>query len=195
MDGVVEMPHLAVPQHTEYALLERSSGEGGGRVVAQVPDIRLLQVDPDSAVSVAAGRLRLLNGITVTPDQRRLIVAEAFGACLSVYDLDNATLSNRRTLCAPGAPNGISEVDGQGCVWVASPLTNPALRITLRANASNKSSVIVTSTPVPSADRTAAPSISAPRPPTTPTKPSVPGKADSRPWPSRPSAAFLKGDR
>jgi sugar lactone lactonase YvrE len=70
----------------------------------------------------ADGRLLFPNGCVVTPNGRKLIVAETFAARLTAWDRDVETgrLSNRRVWAElPGTyPDGIC-LDREGAVWVA----------------------------------------------------------------------------
>ena len=92
----------------------------------------LARVDPDGGVHVAATELRFPNGMVITPDDRTLIVAESFGACLTAFDkASDGSLSNRRVFAKlenGEVPDGIA-LDAEGAVWVASPLTNECLRV------------------------------------------------------------------
>jgi len=92
----------------------------------------LARVDPDGGVHVAATELTFPNGMVITPDDRTLIVAESFGACLTAFDkASDGSLSNRRVFAKlenGEVPDGIA-LDAEGAVWVASPLTNECLRV------------------------------------------------------------------
>jgi sugar lactone lactonase YvrE len=59
---------------------------------------RIVVVEPDGSASIAAEELWFPNGIVITGDGRRLIVAETFQQRLTVFDIDNGKLRNRRTL-------------------------------------------------------------------------------------------------
>ena len=85
----------------------------------------LIRIDPDGQVSVAADDLEFPNGTVITPDGRRLIVAESGGLRLSAFDISaDGELSNRRVWAdlEPHQirPDGIC-LDASGAVWVASP--------------------------------------------------------------------------
>jgi sugar lactone lactonase YvrE len=81
---------------------------------------RIIVVMPDGATRVVADGLRFPNGIAVSADNRRLVVAEMDGACLAEYDIDaDGGLSFRRRFGSMKSPDGIC-LDREGAVWVAS---------------------------------------------------------------------------
>jgi sugar lactone lactonase YvrE len=81
---------------------------------------RIILVMPDGATRVVADGLRFPNGIAVSADNRRLVVAEMDGACLAEYDIEaDDGLGFRRRLGSMKAPDGIC-LDREGAVWVAS---------------------------------------------------------------------------
>jgi sugar lactone lactonase YvrE len=81
---------------------------------------RIILVTPDGKMRVVAERLRFPNGIAVSPDNRRLVVAEMDGACLADYDVGpDGDLTLRRRLGSFKDPDGIC-LDADGAVWVAS---------------------------------------------------------------------------
>jgi sugar lactone lactonase YvrE len=81
---------------------------------------RLLLVTPDGETRVAAEGLRFPNGIAVSADHRRLVVAEMDAATLADYDIAaDGTLTLRGRLGRMNAPDGIC-LDRDGAVWVAS---------------------------------------------------------------------------
>ena len=92
---------------------------------------RMLRVDPDGTVHVAAEDLLFPNGTVLTPDGRTLVVGETYGARLTAFDVDaDGALSNRRTWAElEGAvPDGIC-LDTEGAIWVACPVSGRVLRI------------------------------------------------------------------
>lgn len=92
---------------------------------------RLLRVDPDRAVHVAAEDMEFPNGSVVTPDGRGLIVAETFARRLTRFDLAaDGSLSHRRVFAAfeDCHPDGIC-LDAEGAVWVADARANRVLRV------------------------------------------------------------------
>jgi sugar lactone lactonase YvrE len=81
---------------------------------------RIILVMPDGATRVVADGLRFPNGIAVSADNRRLVVAEMDGACLAEYDIDaDGELSFRRRFASMKSPDGIC-LDREGATWVAS---------------------------------------------------------------------------
>jgi sugar lactone lactonase YvrE len=81
---------------------------------------RILLVMPDGAIRVVAEGLRFPNGIAVSADNRRLVVAEMDGACLAEYDIEaDGSLSFRRRFARMKSPDGIC-LDREGATWVAS---------------------------------------------------------------------------
>jgi sugar lactone lactonase YvrE len=81
---------------------------------------RIILVMPDGATRVVADGLRFPNGIAVSADNRRLVVAEMDGACLAEYDIEaDGGLSFRRRFGNVKAPDGIC-LDREGATWVAS---------------------------------------------------------------------------
>jgi sugar lactone lactonase YvrE len=81
---------------------------------------RIIVVTPDGATRVVADGLRFPNGIAVSADNSRLVVAEMDGACLADYDIAaDGGLNFRRRLGSMKSPDGIC-LDREGAVWVAS---------------------------------------------------------------------------
>jgi len=77
-------------------------------------------VMPDGAARVVADGLRFPNGIAVSADNNRLVVAEMDGACLAEYDIEaDGGLKFRRRFGTMKSPDGIC-LDRDGAVWVAS---------------------------------------------------------------------------
>jgi sugar lactone lactonase YvrE len=86
---------------------------------------------PDGTVRAVGDGLMFPNGIVITPDERTLIVAETYAACLTAFDIEaDGNLSNRR-VWAPldnVFPDGLC-MDAEGAVWVASPMGQEVLRV------------------------------------------------------------------
>jgi sugar lactone lactonase YvrE len=82
-------------------------------------DGRIILVMPDGTATVAAGGLRFPNGMAVSADNRRLVVAEMDGACLADFEVAADGLRLDRTLACAEVPDGIC-LDREGAVWVSS---------------------------------------------------------------------------
>jgi sugar lactone lactonase YvrE len=81
---------------------------------------RIILVMPDGETRVVADGLRFPNGIAVSADNSRLVVAEMDGECLAEYDIEaDGGLSFRRRFGNMKAPDGIC-LDREAAVWVAS---------------------------------------------------------------------------
>jgi sugar lactone lactonase YvrE len=81
---------------------------------------RIILVMPDGAARVVADGLRFPNGIAVSADHRRLVVAEMDGECLSDFAIEaDGGLSCRRRFGCVKDPDGIC-LDCDQAVWVAS---------------------------------------------------------------------------
>jgi len=75
---------------------------------------------PDGETRVVADGLRFPNGIAVSADNGRLVVAEMDGACLAEYDIEaDGSLKFRRRFGNMKSPDGIC-LDHDEAVWVAS---------------------------------------------------------------------------
>jgi len=89
-------------------------------------------VHADGSVEVAAGDLVCPNGTVITPDGRTLIIAESLAQRLTAFSIDaEGRLHDRRLfadLAEAGVPDGIC-LDAEGCVWVAAPFAQAALRL------------------------------------------------------------------
>jgi sugar lactone lactonase YvrE len=81
---------------------------------------RIILVMPDGETRVVADGLRFPNGIAVSADNSRLVVAEMDGECLAEYDIEaDGGLNFRRQFGSMKAPDGIC-LDREQAVWVAS---------------------------------------------------------------------------
>jgi sugar lactone lactonase YvrE len=81
---------------------------------------KLALVTPDGDAHEVASELAFPNGMVVTPDNQRLIVAESFAARLTAFDIaDDGRLSNRRVWAEDVGPDGIC-LDADGCIWASS---------------------------------------------------------------------------
>ncbi|MCG2628590.1 SMP-30/gluconolactonase/LRE family protein [Bradyrhizobium sp. WYCCWR 13023] len=92
-------------------------------------DGRIIQVAPDGATRVVAEGLRFPNGIAISPDHRRLVVAEMDGECVADYEMaPDGSLTFRRRLPCGKEPDGIC-LDHDGAVWVAAYSEDAFIRI------------------------------------------------------------------
>jgi sugar lactone lactonase YvrE len=90
---------------------------------------RIILVMPDGNARIVAEGLRFPNGIAVSADHRRLVVAEMDAACLADYDIEaDGTLRLRGRIGQMNAPDGIC-LDRDGAVWVASFTEDAFIRI------------------------------------------------------------------
>jgi sugar lactone lactonase YvrE len=81
---------------------------------------RIILVMPDGETRFVADGLRFPNGIAVSADNGRLVVAEMDGGCLAEYDIEaDGGLKFRRRFGNMKAPDGIC-LDHEAAVWVAS---------------------------------------------------------------------------
>jgi sugar lactone lactonase YvrE len=81
---------------------------------------RILLVMPDGTTRVVADGLRFPNGVAVSADNSRLVVAEMDGGCLAEYDIaPDGSLSFRRRFGTMKSPDGIC-LDRSEAVWVAA---------------------------------------------------------------------------
>ena len=106
---------------------------------------RLLRVDPDGRIAVAAEGLVFPNGTVIAPDGRTLVVAESFAFRLTAFDVaPDGTLSGRREWArfADATATEMAEVfaseatladgiclDAEGAIWVAHARGSGALRV------------------------------------------------------------------
>jgi sugar lactone lactonase YvrE len=106
----------------------------------------LIRVDPDGTARVVASQLGFPNGTVLTPDGRRLLLAETFMGRISAFDVDaNGGLGGRRTWAQFGmAPDYLDEeratrelvmlpdglaLDAEGMLWVADAKGHGASRV------------------------------------------------------------------
>jgi sugar lactone lactonase YvrE len=90
-----------------------------GEIAAQ-PSV-LARVDADGRVSVATKEVNFPNGMVITPDGKRLLVADSLDQCIHAFALAaDGTLGERTCFAAlPGEmPDGMC-LDASGAVWVA----------------------------------------------------------------------------
>jgi len=90
---------------------------------------RIILVMAGGSADIVAEELRFPNGIAVSADHSRLVVAEMDGECLAHYDIDaKGGLRFRGRHACPRDPDGIC-LDRDGAVWVASFSENVFVRI------------------------------------------------------------------
>jgi sugar lactone lactonase YvrE len=81
---------------------------------------RILLVMPDGATRIVADGLRFPNGIAVSADNSRLVVAEMDGECLAEYDIaPDGGLNFRARFGTMKSPDGIC-LDQNEAAWVAA---------------------------------------------------------------------------
>jgi sugar lactone lactonase YvrE len=82
----------------------------------------LARVAPDGAVSVGTSDVNFPNGLVVTPDGERLLVADSLDQCVYAFELrPDGTLGLRSLFASlPGEmPDGMC-IDASGALWVAN---------------------------------------------------------------------------
>jgi sugar lactone lactonase YvrE len=91
----------------------------------------IVRVDPDDTSTVIAENLDFPNGMVITPDRTKLIVAESIGRRLTAFTIGaDGSLSDRRIFAdgMDGPPDGIT-FDAEGGVWTSMTLANRFERI------------------------------------------------------------------
>lgn len=91
----------------------------------------LIHVSSEGKARVVAKDLLFPNGSVMLEGGRTLVVAESFGKRLTAFDMaEDGSLSGRRVWADLGEyfPDGIS-LDGDGGIWVATPMTNQVIRV------------------------------------------------------------------
>ena len=90
---------------------------------------RIILVMSDGKARIVAEGLRFPNGIAISGDHQRLVVAEMDSACLADYDIEaDGGLRLRGRLGRMSNPDGIC-LDRDGAVWVASFTEDAFVRI------------------------------------------------------------------
>jgi sugar lactone lactonase YvrE len=88
---------------------------------AEMKTAELVLVEPGGAARVVADELQFPNGMVITPDGSKLIVAETFGGRLAAFDIRmDGSLVRRANFAELGerTPDGIA-LDAEGCVWAS----------------------------------------------------------------------------
>jgi sugar lactone lactonase YvrE len=88
-------------------------------------------ITPDGNVGQVAGDLAFPNGMAITPDGARLVVAESYAERLTAYDIgSDGSLSNRHVWAqTPGDhPDGIC-MDADGAIWYADVGNKHCVRV------------------------------------------------------------------
>jgi sugar lactone lactonase YvrE len=89
----------------------------------------LLRVMPGGVAAAATSGLRFPNGIAVSADGRRLVVAESNGDCLAEFAVDaDGGLTLRRRFACIGEPDGLC-LDAEGGAWVAAFKEDAIVRV------------------------------------------------------------------
>lgn len=92
----------------------------------------LIMVTPDGKARIVANKLLFPNGAVISPDNRKLIVAESFGSRLGSFDIeDDGALTNYSIwaeLEKGVVPDGIC-LDAEGAIWVANSGGNDVIRV------------------------------------------------------------------
>ncbi|MFA7596409.1 MAG: SMP-30/gluconolactonase/LRE family protein [Novosphingobium sp.] len=91
-------------------------------------------IAPDGAIAHFGSGLVFPNGIAISADGRRLIVAESFGYRLNAFDIaPDGSLSNQRIFADFGDDeNNVLDglcIDAEGAVWVAMPFAGEFRRV------------------------------------------------------------------
>lgn len=88
-------------------------------------------ITPDGTVEQVADNVAFPNGMVVTPDNSRLILAESYGSKLTAFDIArDGTLSNRRVWAETkdDHPDGIC-LDSENAVWYADVGNKHCIRV------------------------------------------------------------------
>lgn len=91
----------------------------------------IILVTPDGSARQVADGIAFPNGMTITPDNSTLIIAESYGKKLTAFDIDkDGSLINRRIWAdlAGGVPDGIC-IDAEGAVWYADVPNKRCVRV------------------------------------------------------------------
>lgn len=86
----------------------------------------IILVLPDGSSREVADDIVMPNGMAISPDGRRLYVAETYRIGLTTFDIgEDGGLSNRQCFADMDLrPDGIC-LDAEGCIWMGVPMTPP----------------------------------------------------------------------
>lgn len=107
---------------------------------------KLVRIDPQGKVSVAADDLFFPNGMVITPDQKTLVVGETFGNRMTAFTIaDDGELYDRRDWASfgdkpkPGPRAGLLKqlsigpdgccLDAEGQIWIADAFNQRCIRV------------------------------------------------------------------
>lgn len=91
----------------------------------------LVMVTAEGSAMLVASDMAFPNGTVITPDGKTLIVGESMAGRLTAFDIkEDGRLENRRIWAQleNAIPDGIC-LDAENGIWVASPVSNEALRV------------------------------------------------------------------
>ncbi|MBU1360892.1 MAG: SMP-30/gluconolactonase/LRE family protein [Gammaproteobacteria bacterium] len=101
----------------------RVSTEGVGILgTIELPEGSLFVVEADGRIGQTVPGFRFPNGSNISADGSTFVVAETLGLRLSILELALGRLRRRETWDLGFTPDGISERDSEGCIWVADPV-------------------------------------------------------------------------
>jgi sugar lactone lactonase YvrE len=102
--------------------MQQNIGPAGEDLPIERASGGLFRIDPDGTVTRWAEEVGIANGLSWSPDGRRLYFSDSRENRIDVFDFDAArgVPSNRRVFAGggPGGPDGAT-VDAEGCLWVA----------------------------------------------------------------------------
>src|SRR5262249_16582484 len=128
--------HVDLHQSADQACNEIVVEGRGNAYVNGGPGIIAL-VTPDCSVRQVAEGIAFPNGMTITPDNATLIIAESHGRKLTAFDITtDGSLLNRRVWAdlGQGVPDGIC-MDADACVWYADVPNKRCVRVREAADA------------------------------------------------------------
>jgi sugar lactone lactonase YvrE len=91
----------------------------------------IIMVSPDGNIRVIAKDMAFPNGMVITPDDKKLIVAETFATRLTAFDVqDDGSLINRQVWANLRSvpPDGIC-LDEDGGIWTSAPGRHRVVRV------------------------------------------------------------------